>query len=89
MAGAVLATLLGAEGYRVLLLEKARFPSDTLSTHFFRAPALRVFERLGVLDQVKSAAPPLNTLWNYIDGHVISEPGWTHSPYRALHDSGV
>jgi len=58
----------------VLLLEKARFPSDTLSTHFFRAPALRVFERLGVLDQVKSAAPPLTTVWNYIDGHVISDP---------------
>jgi flavin-dependent dehydrogenase len=58
----------------VLLLEKANFPSDTLSTHFFRAPALRVFERLGVLDDVKSAAPPLNTVWNYIDGYVISEP---------------
>jgi len=74
VAGAVVATLLGANGPRVLLLEKAHFPSDTLSTHFFRAPALRVFERLGVLDEVKSAAPPLTTVWNYIDGHVISEP---------------
>ena len=74
VAGAVLAALLGAKGFRVLLLEKARFPSDTLSTHFFRAPALRVFEKLGVLDRVKSAAPPLTTVWNYIDGHVISDP---------------
>lgn len=74
VAGSVLAALLGQQGYRVLLLEKAHFPSDTLSTHFFRAPALRVFERLDVLDQVKSAAPPLTTVWNYIDGHVISEP---------------
>src|SRR5919109_3472230 len=74
VAGSALATLLGQQGHRVLLLEKAHFPSDTLSTHFFRAPALRVFERLGVLDKVKSAAPPLRVQWNYIDGHVISEP---------------
>jgi len=74
VAGSVLAALLGQHGHRVLLLDKAHFPSDTLSTHFFRAPALRVFEHLGVLDAVKSAAPPLTRLWNYIDGHVISEP---------------
>ena len=74
VAGAALATLLGGQGHRVLLLEKAHFPSDTLSTHFFRAPALRVFERLGVLDEVRSAAPPLTTVWNYMDGHVVSEP---------------
>ena len=74
VAGSVLAALLGQHGHRVLVLEKAQFPSDTLSTHFFRAPALRVFERLGVLDEVKSAAPPLTVLWNYIDGHIISEP---------------
>ena len=74
VAGSVLAALLGQQGHRVLLLEKVHFPSDTLSTHFFRAPALRVFERLGVLDKVKTAAPPLTTVWNYIDGHVISEP---------------
>jgi 2-polyprenyl-6-methoxyphenol hydroxylase-like FAD-dependent oxidoreductase len=74
VAGSVLATRLGQLGHRVLLLEKATFPSDTLSTSFFRAPALRVFEKIGVLEQVKSAAPPLSTLWNYIDGHVLSDP---------------
>jgi 2-polyprenyl-6-methoxyphenol hydroxylase-like FAD-dependent oxidoreductase len=74
VAGSVLAALLGGQGHRVLLLDKAHFPSDTLSTHFFRAPALRVFERLGVLDAVKSAAPPMTNLWNYIDGQVLSDP---------------
>lgn len=74
VAGSTLAVLLSQQGHRVLLLDKAHFPSDTLSTHFFRAPALRVFERLGVLDEVKSAAPPLTVLWNYIDGHVLSDP---------------
>jgi 2-polyprenyl-6-methoxyphenol hydroxylase-like FAD-dependent oxidoreductase len=74
VAGATLATLLGQQGQHVLLLDKAHFPSDTLSTHFFRDPALRVFERTGVLDQVASTAPALTTVWDYIDGHVFSEP---------------
>ena len=74
VAGSALAALLGEQGHRVLLLDKAHFPSDTLCTHFFRAPALRVFERLGVLNEVKSVAPPMTVVWNYIDGHVISDP---------------
>src|SRR5215216_2929120 len=74
VAGSVLAIRLGQLGHRVLVLEKADFPSDTLSTSFFRAPALRVFEKVGILDEVRSAAPPLRIMWNYIDGHVISEP---------------
>ncbi|HEX9389042.1 MAG TPA: NAD(P)/FAD-dependent oxidoreductase [Anaerolineales bacterium] len=74
VAGAILATRLGQLGHRVLLLDRVTFPSDTLSTSFFRAPALRVFEKIGVLEEVKSAAPPLRTLWNYIDGHVLSDP---------------
>ncbi|OGN91023.1 MAG: hypothetical protein A2Y88_14040 [Chloroflexi bacterium RBG_13_48_10] len=74
VAGSSLATLLGQRGYRVLLLDKAHFPSDTLSTHFFRDHALKVFEQSGVLDEVKSAAPPLTMVWNYIDGQVFSEP---------------
>jgi len=79
VAGSTLATLLGQQGHRVLLLEKAHFPSDTLSTHFFRNPSLGTFERIGVLDEVKSAAPPLTIVWNFIDGQVISEPVRTSS----------
>lgn len=74
IAGSSLATLLGQRGHRVLLLDKAQFPSDTLSTHFFRSPALRVFEKMGVLDEVKATAPLLTVLWNFIDGQVISKP---------------
>ena len=74
VAGSVLATRLGQLGHRVLVLEKADFPSDTLSTAFFRAPALKVFEKIDVLEEVKSAAPPMKTLWNYIDGHALSDP---------------
>ncbi len=74
VAGAVLATRLGQLGHRVLVLEKATFPSDTLSTSFFRAPALRVFEKIGVLEQISSAAPNMGLIWNYIDGHVLVDP---------------
>lgn len=74
VAGSVVAALLGQQGHRVLLLDRAHFPSDTLSTHFFRAPALRVFDRLNVLDEVSAAAPAMRAEWNYIDGHIISQP---------------
>jgi flavin-dependent dehydrogenase len=74
VAGSVLAIRLAQLGQRVLLLEKSSFPSDTLSTSFFRAPALRVFEKVGVLEEIKSAAPPLTVMWNYMDGHVLREP---------------
>src|SRR4030042_4543969 len=74
IAGSTLAILLAQREHRVLLLDRAHFPSDTLSTHFFRHPALHVFEQLGVLEEVKSAAPHLTTVWNYIDGHIVGEP---------------
>jgi flavin-dependent dehydrogenase len=74
IAGSTLAIILGQHGHRVLLVDKAHFPSDTLSTHFFREPALTVFERLGVLNDVKSSAPPLSILWNYIEGQVLRVP---------------
>ena len=74
VAGAILATRLAELGHSILVLEKADFPSDTLSTSFFRAPALRVFEKIGVLDKVKAVAPPMTTLWNNIDGQILSDP---------------
>lgn len=74
VAGSTLATILGEKGYSVLLLDRATFPSDTLSTHFFRAPAFRAFERIGILEEVKSVAPQLTVNYNVIDGIVFPEP---------------
>ncbi|MEE9512883.1 MAG: FAD-dependent monooxygenase, partial [Anaerolineales bacterium] len=74
VAGAILASLLGDRGHRVLVLDRATFPSDTLSTHFFRAPALRAFSEIGVYDEVQSAAPHLTVNYNVIDGDVFPEP---------------
>jgi 2-polyprenyl-6-methoxyphenol hydroxylase-like FAD-dependent oxidoreductase len=74
VAGAVAAALLGEAGRRVLLLDRSRFPSDTLSTHFFRAPALRAFAQMGAYDEVQAAAPHLKVNFNVIDGVVFPEP---------------
>ncbi len=74
VAGSILATLLGEAGHRVLLLDRSTFPSDTLSTHFFRAPALSAFRQIGVYNEVQSVAPHLTVNYNAVDGIVFPEP---------------
>ncbi len=59
MAGSVLAALLGQDGRRVVVIDRARFPSGTLSTHFFRGDGcVGVLQRLGVLEEVLALGPP-------------------------------
>lgn len=74
VAGSLVATLLGERGHKVLLLDRAKFPSDSLSTHFFRAPSFRAFQAAGVLNEVLDTAPPLRVNYNAIDGIVFAEP---------------
>jgi len=74
IAGSIVSSFLGQRRYRVLLLDRARFPSDTLSTHFFRYPTFNVFERMGILDNVYVIAPKLVNSFNDVDGHVFTEP---------------
>jgi len=73
IAGAVLAGSLAQMGHRVLVLDRAKFPSDTLSTHFFRDPTFRALERIGVLEQVKALAPALAVSHNVLEGHEFDE----------------
>ena len=70
VAGAILATLLGEAGYRVLLVDRAQFPSPALSTHFFRGNGLvAALGRIGVLDDVLAlGSPPLVSMYDYADG---------------------
>jgi flavin-dependent dehydrogenase len=59
-AGSPTAMLLARKGYRVLLLDKARFPSDTLSTHYIHQPGVARLKRWGLLDRiVASNCPPV------------------------------
>ena len=61
-AGAPTAMLLARKGHRVLLVDQASFPSDTLSTHMIHAPGIAALRRWGVLDRViASGAPPIDT----------------------------
>ena len=41
VAGSPLAMLLARKGHRVLLVDKAGFPSDTISTHHIHQPGTR------------------------------------------------
>jgi len=67
IAGSVTAALLGAAGYRVLVVDSATFPSDTISTHFFRGAGLgTVLARLGLLDDVLAlGSPPLTREYDF------------------------
>ncbi|MFG2004649.1 NAD(P)/FAD-dependent oxidoreductase [Spirillospora sp. NPDC048911] len=54
-AGSPAAMLFAREGYRVLLLEKARFPKDTLSSHYIHQPGVALLGRWGLLDELRDA----------------------------------
>ena len=54
-AGASLALLLARQGRQVLLVDRDRFPSDTMSTHFMNFGAVGALRRLGVLDDMLDA----------------------------------
>jgi 2-polyprenyl-6-methoxyphenol hydroxylase-like FAD-dependent oxidoreductase len=61
-AGSPTAMLLARQGYRVLVVDKATFPSDTLSTHFICISGVARLKRWGVLDKlVASKLPPIST----------------------------
>jgi 2-polyprenyl-6-methoxyphenol hydroxylase-like FAD-dependent oxidoreductase len=60
--GAPAAMLLARKGYRVLLLDKATFPSDTMSTHLVHPPGVAALDRWGLLDRfVATGCPPIET----------------------------
>jgi flavin-dependent dehydrogenase len=54
-AGSPAAMLFARQGYRVLLLEKARFPQDTLSSHYIHQPGVALLDRWGLLDELRDA----------------------------------
>jgi flavin-dependent dehydrogenase len=62
-AGSPTAMLLARKGFRVLMVDKATFPSDTLSTHFIHAPGVAALKRWGLADAVAASNCP--TVSNY------------------------
>jgi 2-polyprenyl-6-methoxyphenol hydroxylase-like FAD-dependent oxidoreductase len=62
VAGSPTAMLLARKGYDVLLLDRATFPSDTISTHLVHPPGIEALQRWGLLDSlVATGCPAIDT----------------------------
>ena len=58
--GSPTAMLLARKGYRVLLVDKATFPSDTMSTHMVHPPGVAALARWGILERLEAGnCPPV------------------------------
>ncbi len=57
-AGSPTAMLLAKRGYRVLIIDRAHFPSDTLSTHQIQLKGVAALQRWGLLDKVNGTNCP-------------------------------
>ena len=60
-AGSPTGMLLARKGYRVLVVDRARFPSDTISTFLIHPLGVAALERWGLLDRiVATGCPPID-----------------------------
>ena len=57
-AGSPTAMLLARQGHRVLLVDRARFPSDTMSTHIIHPPGVAALRRWGLLEALIATGCP-------------------------------
>ncbi|MDV7091180.1 NAD(P)/FAD-dependent oxidoreductase, partial [Rhodococcus opacus] len=69
VAGSPLAMLLARKGYRVLAVDRASFPSDTVSTHYIHQAGLSRLKDWGLLEKViATGCPPIRHLnFSYTD----------------------
>ncbi len=73
VAGASTALLLARSGFRVALLDRGRYGSDTLSTHGLMRAGVWQLDRWGVLASlVDAGTPPIRrTAFHYADGETV------------------
>src|SRR6187551_1902605 len=81
-AGSPLAMLLARRGYRVLVVDRATFPSDTVSTHFIHPPGVASLRRWGLLDRVTATGCPPISRYSFDFGPLTlaGAPGSADSP---------
>jgi 2-polyprenyl-6-methoxyphenol hydroxylase-like FAD-dependent oxidoreductase len=81
-AGSPTAMLLSRKGYRVLVVDRATFPSDTVSTHIVQPRAAGALARWGLLDRLAATGcPPIHTYsFDFGPVTVSGSPGTTESP---------
>ena len=59
-AGSPTAMLLARKGYKVLLVDRATFPSDTVSSHILQPAGVAALARWGLLDRLtRTGCPPM------------------------------
>jgi 2-polyprenyl-6-methoxyphenol hydroxylase-like FAD-dependent oxidoreductase len=94
-AGAPTAMHLARAGYRVLLVDRATFPSDTVSTLVIHARGIAALRRWGVLDEVTASGCPGISTYSFdfgpfaisgrprpVDGNSLA-----HAPRRTVLDT--
>lgn len=81
-AGSPTAMLLARRGYNVLLVDRATFPSDTISTHLIHPPGVSALKRWGLLDRLAATGCPAIARYNFDVGPVVlsGTPGGDDSP---------
>lgn len=81
-AGSPTAMLLARKDYKVLVVDKASFPSDTISTHVVHPLGVAALKRWGVLDRlVATGCPPIDTYTFDFGPFTISgAPGTREAP---------
>lgn len=85
VAGSPCAMRLAQRGYRVLLIDRAKFPSDTMSTLYLQPEAVSALSRWGLLEAVVSSGCPAIRSWRWgideltLEGFPWSPDGQDHS----------
>ncbi|HEV7949599.1 MAG TPA: FAD-dependent monooxygenase, partial [Glaciihabitans sp.] len=81
-AGSPTAMLMSRNGYRVLVVDRANFPSDTISTHFIQPPGVAKLKQWGLLDRLTATGcPPIDTFaFDFGVFTITGAPGYADSP---------
>ena len=85
-AGSPTAMLLARKGYRVLLVDRATFPSDTISSHVLQPAGVSALARWGLLDRLVATGCPATHTYAYDFGPIslAGSPGTKESPVTYL-----
>ena len=81
-AGSPTAMLLARKGYRVLVVDRATFPSDTVSTHILHPPGTASLAKWGLLDRLTATGcPPIHTYdFDFGPFTISGKPGTADAP---------
>src|SRR4029077_4255903 len=81
-AGSPTAMLLARKGYRVLVVDRATFPSDTVSSHVVHPLGAAALARWGLLDRLTATGcPPIHTYaFDFGPFTIAGSPGTTDAP---------